>query len=498
MTSKFSLKSLAVVVFSFALAIRLYVLLHGNLVMDDFFITLRVAKNFALGNGLVYNLNEFIYPVTSIPYTLLCSIFIFLFGEEAIFAIRLFGGIIDSLTAVLLFLLIINILKSEKFSSDDHAMPVGLFGALSYGAISTAALNSVQGMETSLYVFFIALSFYTYLNNKQRTAMVMAALTAMVRPEGILVFLSILLFELITTKKIKLKYTLFFVIPISFYLFALYLYFGTIIPQPLIAKSHIEYSFYEEWSIFLDKFFISPKSFLLGLLFLIGSYHIIRKRTALAILIWGVIYVVSFSNFTKWWAWYFPPFVLAYLFTVSIGVNQIYNWLKNKKAVLTLEILSCLIFPIVLCIYSILKSNENAKYVAPYFRQTAELAVWLENNLSRQDKVLLEPIGLIGYKAFNISFADYPGLISRNVTDAISKLNRKIHGSPVDVVAAKMVINEVKPAALVLREYEFNLLSDNNIIDGYKLEYISYIDTTEIRKNFITQDMFILKKFSDK
>ena len=126
------------------------------------------------------------------------------------------------------------------------------------------------------------------------------------------------------------------------------------------------------------------------------------------------------------------------------------------------------------------------------------LLTGLAANLKPEEKIMLEPLGRIGYAAFNNSFADYPGLISREVTNAASKLNRKIYGSPVDVEAANKIIKEVKPAALILREYEFNLLKEKDYISDYELKFKSYIDTTEIKKNFITQDMFILQMLSDK
>ena len=102
-------------------------------------------------------LNEFIYPITSVFYVLIMALFLWSFGEESLFGLRLMGGIIDSLSAVILFLLIVYILN--KSSNKYYRYSAGLIGSLSYAGLSTVALVNTQGMETSIYVFCIALFF---------------------------------------------------------------------------------------------------------------------------------------------------------------------------------------------------------------------------------------------------------------------------------------------------------------------------------------------------
>ncbi len=484
--------ALALLVFFIAIAIRVFILLEANLVYDDFFITLRVAKNFVSGNGLVYNLNEYIYPVTSIFYVLVCAIFVFFFGEGAIFGLRLLGCIADSLSAVILLLLIISVFKTDIKSNIRYY--IGLFGALTYSTISSIVLVNVQGMETPIYILCIASCFYFYFKQHYKLVMLLAFIAVMIRPDGILLFAAILITEIINKKRIDIKSVLFFIVPLIVYLLILYIYYGTIIPQPVTAKSQLYSSFFEQWDFFLKKFFFSPKTFILGILFITGCYHIIKRRTALVVLIWSFIYAGLFASLTAWWAWYIPPFIFSYLFIISFGLHEQLVKLKSKKLIFTPVIIISLLFPIVLSIDTVIKVYDYKKFINPYFTQTKEIAFWLDKNVEQHEKVLLEPLGLIGYLAFENTFSDYPGLASKEVTNSLSKLGRKVYGSPVDFEAARQVINDLSPAALILREDEFNLLKEKGIVDNYKLELISSIDSFHIPQNPVTQNMFILKK----
>jgi hypothetical protein len=272
-----------------------------------------------------------------------------------------------------------------------------------------------------------------------------------------------------------------------------YLYYNTLIPQSVKSKGLVYISHGEELYNFFNRFFINYKSVLFGLLFLTGCYFSFKRKIAAELIIWCFIYVVLFLIFTKWYPWYYPPFIFVYWIIITIGIDGLIISFRKPGLNNTYILYIILLIPIVLTLDTVSKVNVQKKSVQPYFLQTDELANWLNENVGRDEKILLEPLGRIGYVAFNKTFADYPGIVSKEVTNSLSGLGRKIWGSPMDDEAMKLVIADVNPEVLILRETEYRWLKQNEIIDKYSLEFVSYLDTTVISKNVIAQDMYILK-----
>ena len=323
--------------------------------------------------------------------------------------------------------------------------------------------------------------------------MVIAAISVTLRPDGILLFIAFIIFEILFYKTISIKKVLFFLVPLTAYLLLLYFYYGTIIPQSVVAKSNLYNSFSEQW-IFLKKFFISPQSFILGILFFIGGYYLIKIRTGLIILIWGMIYAVSFSSFTTWWPWYLHAFGFSYCFIISFGIYKIYTWLNFNKYILATVIIITYLFPAVLFFDTIVKVNNDKNKMGTYFKQSEEIADWLSKNVGKNQRILIEPLGLVGYLAFNNRFTDYPGLVSKEITNSLSRIGRKVYGFPMDYEAMRQIIADLKPEVLRLREKEYLLLNEKKVIENYKIEFITNIDFDEYSKATGAQNILILKE----
>jgi len=206
-----------------------------------------------------------------------------------------------------------------------------------------------------------------------------------------------------------------------------------------------------------------------------------------------MFYAVMFVSFAKWYVWYFPPFIFAYWIIITIGIDGLVQKFKGLKIMNIYTLSIILLVPVILAADTIIREKEQKKFVQPYNSQTDELAGWLNANISDEEKVLLEPLGRVGYLAFNKKFTDYPGLVSREISNSLSRVGRKVFGSPMDDEAMKYIIADIKPEVLILRETEYRWLKQKRIIDNYSLEFVSCIDTTEIKKNYIVQDMYILR-----
>ncbi len=69
----------------------------------------------------------------------------------------------------------------------------------------------------------------------------------------------------------------------------------------------------------------------------------------------------------------------------------------------------------------------------------------LDQTMGPQDSVVLEPLGYMGYEAFNKTTYDFPGMSSKRVTDVIKSMRPVRMGG---------LVQELRPSHVVLRPRE--------------------------------------------
>lgn len=159
----------------------------GRDAVDDAYISYRYAQNAVLGNGLVFNPGERVEGFTNFLWTALM--------------VPLEGAAVDVGKASILlgFLLAVGTLAlTARFPRNVGMSPwVGILAALLLALDGSFTLWAVSGLETALFGFLLLAGAFFYVREQSREAGsreripwsgVLFALSAMTRPEGLMVF----------------------------------------------------------------------------------------------------------------------------------------------------------------------------------------------------------------------------------------------------------------------------------------------------------------------
>ncbi|MDF3821302.1 hypothetical protein P3G55_15470 [Leptospira sp. 96542] len=192
-------------------------------ICDDAYISFVYAKNLINGNGLVFNVNEYVEGFTNFLWTVFIAFGIQFFGSPQWFSVIL--GIFFYVSLLVLFF------------TEENKMVGGRF--LPLLTIHLAMFYhlwvfSTSGLETMCFTFFLSLGLLKW-EKKSKFALFFFCLASFLRPEGIL-FFSILTIELIKCKNFRILF-LPVICLLCFFLFRV-LYFGDLLPNTYFAKAN--------------------------------------------------------------------------------------------------------------------------------------------------------------------------------------------------------------------------------------------------------------------
>jgi hypothetical protein len=225
---------LAILVFiTLAFIICIAYLKNFNFYHDDAFISLKYAQNLSNGNGLVWNINEYVQGYTNFLLVIILSLFSYL-GIDLYLASRLVG--ICSYLALVIF---------SYFIFKPYKRLIDFIPFITISSSFPIIVWSLSGLETVLFSLLLFLSAILSLkclksNNINLSSLngFLQALTFLLRPEGILIIIITSFFLLIKQSWKKLVFfsgsILLIVIP---YLIWQLTYYGSIIPNSIIAKT---------------------------------------------------------------------------------------------------------------------------------------------------------------------------------------------------------------------------------------------------------------------
>lgn len=216
-------------------------LIFNSLSLDDSFITYRYSKKLAEGNGIIWNIGE--KPVegyTNFSWMILNALVIKLGVNPLLFS-KFFSFLIHLIVVLIFFFF-----ASKIFNS----ILLRFFTAFIIAVTPILGFYAQSGMETLLFTFLTTLALLSYINwiyYKKYHYLFFASLfcsfAALTRPEGLGVFIIILLYQSYETIKNKsnikmvFNYLLipFMVIFIPYFIWRLS-YFGYILPNTYYAK----------------------------------------------------------------------------------------------------------------------------------------------------------------------------------------------------------------------------------------------------------------------
>lgn len=447
-----------------AISLRLFFWAYTDRTWEDALITLIPAKNVWLGNGLTHHLSE----ARVHSFTSPLSVLVPLLGEavhKGLFLLKL--------TSVL-----------ASAGSIYYAYRIGLLLKFHWSAqillLSYLATDQLQiffgmtGMETQLATAIFLGNAYYFLNKKWLLVGIFSGLGMLARPEFIIWVAIIGFFILIWyTPKILVALTSFLCVTIPWYLFV-YVYYGSIVPNTIIAKSIgynrtpfgssfsevVEYSKvswksfapFKEWfftqSLPIPSYFSAVTVGIVLSLFALGIIKAYRVRNwqlifiSLVIIMFFIYRLVTIVG--TYSMWYLPPFVALLFLIAAYGLSTI-----AKHHIYLASILSCftaLMYSMHIPFSFPLEKLVQEKIECDVRFKTGKI---LNTLMGASDTVTLEPLGYIGYAALNKTTYDYPGLSSKIVVNQWKLIRER------NLIS---LIVQLQPSFLVLRPKEINKL----------------------------------------
>lgn len=371
---------------------------------EDAYITFRFARNLAAGHGLTYNPGERTFGFTSPLWTLWCALGQRLFGDPLIWT-RLSAIAADAITLVILTRML------ERHASRTAAWVF----ALGFAAWPLFPALAVSGLEMSAMNACIALVAWA-LERRARTTGVALAALALVRPEGLAAAAIASWWARGRDRWIALAL-------VAIGLGALTLYFGTPIPRTLVAKANT-YGLAGPWggrhwwlwllpaeigqwpqqldllALFESRILVAPAA-VLGFLAL--------RRTALAPLVWAglAVWAGYIGSGVAYFFWYLATPALLVFVLAAAGMPRI---VRGRAVFVALALLLAGSW-----------TMQVARGYAPRLHAEGRLFGTIADALQAQSRpgetILLEPIGLIGWRNPGLRVLDEVGLVTPGVAE---------------------------------------------------------------------------------
>ena len=333
-----------------ALAVRVWL---GPNIRDDAYITLRYAENLANGQGFTFNPGEQVLGTTTPLMTLIVAGLIKLGLPSQLGAVWL--GIASDLATIAMLYLLGRSIGASK---------AGVVAGYLYSVFTPVVSHAVSGMETPLYLLLITTTFTMAFRGQLRLAAASAGLAVLLRPDALILVGALTGAIALQTWRhrqgrslrdsiremlgLYWKPVAVFVVVVAPWVGAAWLYFGSPIPQSLIAKWDLPLPDDPLISLKLLANYFSDTNERLFLAFTIlaaiGLWFDIRKKWQTWLVVaWALAYAVLFTVTKKFvwpvwpFEWYYLPLLIPYTFTAAQGLVAIARWLgstiPNKRHV---------------------------------------------------------------------------------------------------------------------------------------------------------------------
>ncbi len=398
------------------LAIIILFMIHClslNFTQDDAFISYRYVENFIRGNGLVFNQGERVEGYTNFLWIILLSIFARL-GLDIILVSKILG-----IASGLVTLVLLHQISRLFFSKKDWLF--SLYPSLLLTATGAFSYWSTSGLETAFFTMMTLLSVYLYLTSP-RLWVVSCAVSALVRPEGALVFGILLLHRLLFGKR-QFSHLLghlgfFVLLLLPFAVFKL-LYYGDVLPSPFYAKTGFSLDYLKSG---LEYFWLFLRHYgLWGLTYLIPVLLYKRLDTKgyllmLLVYLFTLYVVVVGGDVLKVHRFFLPVLPLSYLLLV-VCLRKLSSRLTSRIAPRTaalFPLLAISVFFFLLPHKWIRKVRADEKTLVERMRPVAE---YLKKNYGPHFSLAVTTIGSVSYYAGpEVKVIDMLGLTDRYIS----------------------------------------------------------------------------------
>jgi hypothetical protein len=291
---------------------------YFNFTQDDAYITFRYAENFINGHGLVYNINDRVEGYTNFLWLLLI-ILGHLIGSDYIITSKIMGIFFSAVS------ILISYYWAQRIFGRRSYLP-GLCGFI-IGVTYSYAYWAVAGLETLGFTMCTVATFYFY-GKRSLLAALFVVLASLFRPEGVIVIVFLLLFDLASRRKFT-PYSvslliIYVVLILPFYIFKL-TYFGNILPNPFYAKTDFSFRQLTNGLEYCSLFFyhyVGAGLFILPAIIFYKRCHPAIKSALLFLLLFSLYILIIGGDVLKVHR-FFVPIIPFLVITIVYGFFQI-------------------------------------------------------------------------------------------------------------------------------------------------------------------------------
>ena len=402
-------QKILILILGVALVVRLFLWGYGQALEEDFFITLRYADNLAKGYGFVFNAGERVLGTTTPLYTLWLTFGILLHLNPIVLA-QVTGIIADLGTCYCLF----------RVGRALGKEAVGLGAGLCVALAPVNLIWASKGMEAGVVALVGIAVWMFYLERKMVPAWGCAALLVLLRIDGFAVVMVLLVASMWRDRRVDGKGLLAFALLLLPWIVFAFSYFGSPIPVSLQAKL-VVYGWgvqarFPNFLPLLKHLFANPFGAIIGVGNLLFLRSLLQEKGAHRVLVFPLLtllihYAGMGLSKVFLFGWYFvPPTPFLYFFAVY-GLSQLVPQ-KSLRIPAVAGVLSA----------SVVMGGFSVPRVAQTLRSGQEeenrlripMGLWLKENAQKDDRVMLEPIGYVGYYS-GLRMFDTVGLVSPEV-----------------------------------------------------------------------------------
>lgn len=363
---------------------------------DDAYITMRYARNLAEGYGFVFNKEEWVLGLTCPGFGLLESL-LTVIGIPLPVGIQYFNILCDVIILWFLLSLLLSLGKRVE------AILFSCFFILS----PIVARICVGGMEMNLFLLLSLLSIYLYTTLRKPAAIILAASLYNLRPEALILVTVLLLFEFAKgVRSYSFVLAGYASIVLLLPLLILYVEYGAIVPQSVIAKSHWHSA--SLWRSLKDLLFTDPLCIALFPFAIVGVIHSMKGKNVFLKLIslWFILYCSAFIISRAFvYNWYGEVVHVAEFILAATSIPIVFSNVIKKVTLARLPVYTsiacCSLWYLLFLIQGSTPVKEHVY---------SELERWSKKNGVVIDTLLAGDIGAVGYYS-NAYIYDTDGLI---------------------------------------------------------------------------------------
>jgi hypothetical protein len=297
---------------------------------DDALITYRMARNFALGRGFVYNPGDWHMGTTAPLYGLILGVLGRIVGADAI---PFLGGLISSLSLVL---------GGLALAAYGHLRRAPLAGALAgMFWVTNPMLFHTFGGEMPLQMALILWAFVAWRADRMLLSTTLLACAVLTRPDGIIAAGLVGVCDLVVRRRIVWRAWLLFAAVLAPFVLLEWWWYGSLLPGTLQAKLAQRDS--GNWATYFGKGlrnwfrafllagvdgprieFLSIDPGTLSFWTTVGLLALVAYRVWWPVLLWVGVFVMAYRTLkVPFYHWYAAPALVGLSIVTGCGVSAV-------------------------------------------------------------------------------------------------------------------------------------------------------------------------------